>query len=66
LTFSRIGYGPAMTAEAVNLLINKVKRVGHGFRNFANYRLRLLLYCGVTWQTHETVGLRGRAARLVA
>jgi hypothetical protein len=28
--------------EAVNLLI-KVKRVGHGFRNFANYRLRLLL-----------------------
>jgi transposase len=28
--------------EAVNLLVKKVKRVGHGFRNFANYRLRLL------------------------
>jgi transposase len=27
--------------EAVNLLIKKVKGVGHGFRNFANYRLRL-------------------------
>jgi len=26
--------------EAVNLLIKKVKRVGHGFRNFDNYRLR--------------------------
>ena len=38
--------------EAINLLIKKVKRVGHGFRNFA--RLRLLLHCGVTWQTHRT------------
>jgi transposase len=47
--------------EAVNLLIKKVKRVGHGFRNFANYRLRLLLlHCGVGWQTHRTVRLRSR------
>jgi transposase len=52
--------------EAINLLIKKVKRVGHGFRNFANYRLRLLLHCGVTWQTHRTARLRGRSPRLVA
>jgi transposase len=52
--------------EAVNLLVKKVKRVGHGFRNFANYRLRLLLYCGVRWQTHQTARLRGRSPRLVA
>jgi transposase len=52
--------------EAVNLLIKKVKRVGHGFRNFANYRLRLLLHCGVTWQTHRTARLRRRPARFVA
>jgi transposase len=52
--------------EAINLLIKKVKRVGHGFRNFANYRLRLLLHCGVTWQTHRTTSLRGRSPRLVA
>jgi transposase len=52
--------------EAVNLLIKKVKRVGHGFRNFANYRLRLLLHCGVTWQTHRTARLRSRSARFVA
>jgi transposase len=51
--------------EAVNLLIKQVKRVGHGFRNFANYRLRLLLHCGVRWQTHRTVRLRGRSPRLV-
>jgi len=49
----------------VNLLTGKVNRVGHGFRNFANYRLRLL-HCGVTWQTHQTARLRGRAPRLAA
>jgi hypothetical protein len=52
--------------EAVNLLVKKVKRVGHGFRNFTNYRLRLLLHCGVSWQTHRTARLRGRSLRLVA
>jgi transposase len=52
--------------EAMNLLIKKVKRVGHGFRSFANYRLRLLLHCGVAWQAHRTARLRGRSPRLVA
>jgi Transposase len=52
--------------EAVNLLIKKLKRVGHGFRNFANYRLRLLLHCGIRWQTHQTARLQGRSPRLVA
>ena len=44
----------------------KVKRVGHGFRNFTNYRLRLLLHCGVRWQTRRTARLRGRSPRLAA
>jgi hypothetical protein len=52
--------------EAMNLLIKKVKRVGHGFRNFANYRLRLVLHCGVRWQTHRTASLRGRSPRFMA
>ena len=52
--------------EAVNLLVKKVKRVGHGFRNFANYRLRLLLHCGVRWQLRRTARLRGRCPQLVA
>jgi transposase len=50
--------------EAVNLLIKK-SRGWHGFRNFDNYRLRLL-HCGVTWQTSQTTRLRCRAPRLVA
>jgi len=29
--------------EAVNLLIEKTRRLAHGFRNFSNYRLRILL-----------------------
>ncbi len=29
--------------EAVNLLIEKTRRLAHGFRNFTNYRLRILL-----------------------
>lgn len=49
--------------EAVNLLIKRIKRVGFGFRNFANYRLRLLLHCGITWQTHRTERIRGRSPR---
>ena len=52
--------------EAVNLLIKKIKRVGHGFRNFDNYRLRLLLHCGVDWHTHRPTPLRGRLPRLAA
>ena len=51
--------------EAMNLLVKKVKRVGHGFRNFTNDRLRLLLPCGVRWQTHRVIRLRGHKSGLV-
>ena len=52
-------------------MIKKVKRAGHGFRNFANYRLRLLLTVGldwrtVTWQAAPATPIRGRQPRLVA
>ena len=52
--------------EAVNGLIKKIKRVGHGYRNFDNYRLRLLLHCGVDWQTPQPARIRGRLPRLAA
>ena len=53
--------------EAINLLIKKVKRLAHGFRNFANYRLRLLLHCGgCKWETRRTERLRGRSPGAVA
>ena len=49
-----------------NLLIKKFKRVGHGFRNLDNYRLRLLLHCGVTWHTAYPTPLRAQSPRLAA
>ena len=52
--------------EAMNALIKKIKRIGHGFRNFDNYRLRLLLHCGVDWQTPQPARIRGRLPRLAA
>ena len=52
--------------EAVNGLIKKVKRVGHGYRNFDNYRLRLLLHCGTDWNTPPVTPIRGRLPRLAA
>jgi len=36
------------------MLIKKIKRTGHGFRNLANYRLRLLLAVGLDWRTVST------------
>jgi transposase len=59
----RASNGPT---EAMNLLIEKIRRIGHGFRNIDNYRLRLLLYCGVDWQTAPTPRIRRRRPRMVA
>jgi transposase len=65
LAYHRTGLSNGPT-EAVNLLIEKVRRIGHGFRNFENYRLRLLLRCGVTWHTPTTARIRGRQPRFIA
>ena len=47
--------------EGLNLLVKKVKRAGHGFRSFANYRLRILLHAGgVHWASAHTPAPRIR------
>ena len=40
---ARVSNGPT---EAINNLIKRVKRAAFGFRRFANYRIRALLYAG--------------------
>jgi len=40
---AKVSNGPT---EALNNLIKRVKRAGYGFRNFASYRIRILLYAG--------------------
>jgi transposase len=54
--------------EAANLLIKQVKRSGRGFRNLANYRLRILLAGGANplRETHTVTSIRPRHPRLVA
>ena len=50
-------------SEAMNLITEKLRRNAHGFRNFENYRLRLLLHSGVKWNTPSTARIRGRHPR---
>ena len=52
--------------EGTNLVIKNIKRLGFGFRNFNNYRLRLLLRCGTPWHTHPVASIRPRHPRVSA
>lgn len=50
---ARVSNGPT---EAANNLIKRVKRVALGFRRFAHYRIRALLYAGKpNWDLLATV-----------
>lgn len=66
LAYHHTGGASNGPTEAVNLLIEKIRRVGHGFRNLNNYRLRLLLAAGIRWQAPRVARLRGRQPRSVA
>jgi hypothetical protein len=53
--------------EAANLTIKQVKRSGRGFRNFNNYRLRILLAGGAPQRdTQPVTSIRTRRPRFVA
>jgi transposase len=53
---ARVSNGPT---EALNNLIKRVKRVGFGFRNFENYRIRVLLYAGKpNWRVLGSIVVR--------
>jgi len=42
--------------EGLNNLIKRIKRAAFGFRNFANYRIRALLYAGKpNWNLLTTI-----------
>jgi len=50
---ARISNGPT---EALNNLIKRIKRIGFGFRNFENYRIRALLYAGKpNWRVLDSI-----------
>ncbi len=53
---AKVTNGPT---ETLNNLIKRVKRIGFGFRNFANYRIRVLLYAGKpNWRVLGSIVVR--------
>jgi transposase len=53
---ARVSNGPT---EALNNLIKRIKRIGFGFRNFENYRIRALLYAGKPhWRVLDSIVVR--------
>lgn len=53
---ARISNAPT---EALNNLIKRIKRIGFGFRNFRNYRIRALLYAGKpNWRVLGSIVVR--------
>jgi len=50
---AKVSNGPT---EALNNLIKRIKRIGFGFTNFENYRIRALLYAGKpNWRTLKSI-----------
>ncbi len=62
-TTGGVSNGPT---EAINLGIETTRRIGCGFRNFANYRTRQLLAHGDLTRDHEAQRIRRRRPRFVA
>jgi transposase len=53
---AKVTNGPT---ESINNLIKRIKRVGFGFRNFRNYRIRTLLYAGrPNWRVLGSIVVR--------
>ncbi len=53
---AKVTNGPA---EALNNLVKRIKRIGFGFRNFENYRIRALLYAGKpNWRVLGSIVVR--------
>jgi transposase len=53
---ARMSNGPT---EALNNLVKRIKRIGFGFRNFENYRIRALLYAGrPNWRVLGSIVVR--------
>jgi len=52
--------------ENLNLKIKNTKRIARGYRNFANYRLRLLLNHGLIHEDHSPTRIRTRTPRFAA
>jgi len=64
LAYFRTGRASSGRVEAINGEHEAVDRTARGFRNFGNYRTRMLLKTAVVWNTPVTPRLRGRTAAM--
>jgi len=62
LAYFRTGRASSGPVQALNGEIEAVDRTARGFRNFNNYRTRMLLKTAVAWHTPVTPRLRSPAA----
>ncbi|MDQ3932697.1 MAG: transposase, partial [Actinomycetota bacterium] len=63
LAYFRTGRASNGRVEALNGELEAVDRTARGFRNFDNYRTRMLLKTAVDWHTPTTPRLRGRTTQ---
>jgi hypothetical protein len=55
------------STEAMNLLVEKIKRCGHGFKSSHNYRRPVLLHSGgINCDAHPAARMRARSPQLAA
>jgi transposase len=66
LAYHHTGGASNGPSETINLGIEEIRRRARGFRNFDNYRLRLLLNLGVDWHHDKPTRIRSRSPRFVA
>jgi hypothetical protein len=64
--FSTCAVNSTRSARTSACRCSEGRLTDHGFRNFNNYRLPLLLHCGITWHHQTPTPLRGRLPRLAA
>ena len=66
LAYHNTGRASNGPTEATNLVIERNRRLAHGYRNFTNYRLRLLLHSGITWAPRPALPIRTRQTPLAS
>lgn len=64
--YHRTGRASNGRVENMHMLIEKVRRQAHGFRNLDNYRRRMIGRHGIKWHTQPVRRIRGRQPRFIA
>src|SRR5690606_5382641 len=64
--YHRTGRASNGRTENAHMLIEKLRRQAHGFRNLDNYRRRIIGRHGIKWHTRPVRRIRGRQPRFIA